>query len=168
MKFNIPTTVAFLVVSFFNPTAFCQDNALAFAAPLIEADAPKIDVPVSKTDSENLATTTITDRFSSNSKNNYNLYLNGSNQSKTVFVLSDVENDIQNIEITGIFGGTDGKIIILKTNSNRANIVLSHLDKNSDAANQIKFSSNYDVDGYNFVKLMYSTSDYKWHTISQL
>ena len=166
MKLNIPTALAFLVVNLINPVAFSQNDFLTNASTIISysdnlsTTTPKKDEPI-------FATAIIEDNFSKSIKHNYEMQLNSYNNSKTIFILSNLQTENAQISISGIANGADGKVIIIKTQSPNSKINLTSLDKNSKSENQFKISSDFNSDGYSSIKLMYSTSDYKWHVLSQ-
>lgn len=115
----------------------------------------------------NLGITFITDNLANNTFHNYDLDLNGANSDKTVFIFSHSGASPQAFTITGFKGGTDGRVIIIKSNQTNLNINFYDNHSGSSSSNQIQLGSNLSVNGHGSFMLVYSASIQKWVMIGR-
>lgn len=109
--------------------------------------------------------------YANQTKHNFDLQLTSLNSDKTYFILSEnVASHPQAVTITGIQGGTDGRIITIVSHQQNFQIQLKDSNTNSSAGNRIntlKFtgSASLQINNKGYVTLMYQISDGKWHVI---
>ena len=111
--------------------------------------------------------TFINDNLANNTYNNYDLNLAGANADKTVFIFSQSTGSPQAFTITGISGGTDGRVIILKSNQSNLNINLYNEYFSSTPTNRIALGSNLSINGHGSFTLVYSSVKQRWVMIAR-
>ena len=107
------------------------------------------------------------DHFANQNLNNYNLNLATSTAS--VFILTETGNQRQSVNITGITGGTDGRVITLKTDVSEHNFSIRIRNENTSSAPENRFKVGRDVDvinGYGAISFIYVAQDHRWHLLS--
>lgn len=113
----------------------------------------------------NLAT--ITDNFANQTKNNYDLLLNTTNQNATVFFLVQSPGGSQATTITGLAGGTNGRIVILKSDAANFNINISNQSTQSTDINRFALSGDLNINSFGTYVFVYWTFDNRWHLIDR-
>lgn len=99
--------------------------------------------------------------------NDFDLDLANTNAS--VFILKETGSQKQSVYINGIAGGTDGRIVTLKTDVSDQNFYLRIKNERSGSQAQNRFKIGRDVDvinGYGAITFIYVAQDQRWHLLS--
>jgi len=113
----------------------------------------------------------IDDNYADNTFNDLDLDLTGANENITVFVLNEIGLNQGQFRITGIKGGTNGRIIVLKLLQENTNLVL--VDENDDGGtdsapeNRLRIRNSLNVSNFGSFTLSYSEEFQRWVFINQ-
>jgi len=113
----------------------------------------------------------IDDEYIGNTFNNLDLDLTGVNADVTVFILNEIGPDIGGFRITGIQGGTDGRLIVLKLLQVNANMnLISEFTPGGELSapeNRIRILNTTSVSNFGSFTLVYSGLLQRWIMINQ-
>jgi hypothetical protein len=111
---------------------------------------------------------TITDNFANQTLHNYDLDLDGVNSDKTVFILRQTAGmSAQPTTISGLSGGTNGRVIILKSDTNNLNISIQNQSTSSNPENRFMINeSTRGVNAFGSITLIYVGSMARWQILN--
>lgn len=113
----------------------------------------------------------ITRNFFTNTFNNLNLNLNGTNADKTLFILRGNNGTPAITTLTGIAGGTDGRLIVIKADTQNFNIFIINESTASLPENRFQFYINpnqsENVNGFGSFTFVYVASVQRWVLINR-
>lgn len=143
------------------------DSAKNEWGDLSSASSSSSDSGVSTTVPYTRGVKIVHDHFANQNLNNYNLNLATSTAS--VFILTETGSQKQSVNFNGIAGGTDGRVITLKTDATDHNFYIRIRNENTSSAPENRFKIGRDVDrvtGFNSISFIYVAQDKRWHLLS--
>jgi|GEM_PF-2450599 len=104
--------------------------------------------------------------FYQNTTHNLDLDLNGANSDRTLFILRGTAGTPGVATITGIAGGTDGRLIVIKADVLNFNMFIVNESTDSLPENRFQFNQNpnqsENVNGYGSFTFIYVASEQRW------
>lgn len=113
----------------------------------------------------------ISRNFFNNTINNLDLDINGANADKTLFILRGTNGTPGIGTFTGLAGGTDGRVIIIRADRQNFNMFIRNESPQSLPQNRFQFNSNpnqsENVNGYGNFMFVYVASVQRWVLINR-
>lgn len=109
--------------------------------------------------------------FFASTVNNLDLDLNVGNADRTLFILRGNNGAPSTFTITGIAGGTDGRLIVIRADRQNFNIFIENESPNSLAGNRLQFANNpsqsTNVNGFGSLTFVYVGAVSRWVLINR-
>lgn len=113
----------------------------------------------------------ITDNFFTNTFNDLDFDINGANSDKTLFILRGIGSNAATTTFTGLQGGTDGRVIIIRADRQNFNMFIVNESPNSLPQNRFQFNTNpgqsENVNGYGSFTFVYVSDVQRWVLINK-
>lgn len=147
------------------------DNAGVFGGVIVGANLELNNGVLSAGGATRYLPAIISRDFYSNTINNLDMDLNGVNSDRTLFILRGNVGSPGTTIITGIAGGTDGRLVVLKADALNFNMFIINESANSLPENRIQFNQNpnqsENVNGYGSFTFVYVASEQRWVLINR-
>lgn len=113
----------------------------------------------------------ITRNFFTNTFNNLDLDINGANFDRTLFILRGNNGGPSTTTFTGLAGGTDGRLIVIRADRQNFNIFIINESAASLPQNRFQFNNNpnqsENVNGFGSFTFVYVAAVQRWVLINR-